>query len=118
MKTLSVIEQPCCAPGAPPLRTDAARSLSLRFKALSDPARLAIVNHLARRDDACVCEFRLGLSQPTVSHHLRVLREAGIVEVARRRGTWTYYRLVAETMKQLAFALAGAPDARREAAVS
>jgi ArsR family transcriptional regulator len=108
-KKLKVLEQPCCAPGAPPLRSSVAESLAARFKALSDPARVAIVNRLAGADDVCVCEFRLGLSQPTVSHHLRVLREAGLIEVARKRGTWVHYRLVPEAVEQLAFALSGAP---------
>jgi len=55
-----------------------------------------------------VCRLDIGLSQPTVSHHLRVLREAGLVEVARKRGTWVYYRLVPEAVEQLSFALGGA----------
>ena len=86
-----------------------ARSLATRFKALSDPSRVAIVNRLAGAEDVCVCDFTgtLGLSQPTVSHHLRVLREAGLVEVARRRGTWVHYRLVPEVVAELAFALGG-----------
>src|SRR5436190_17235837 len=105
---LKVLEQPCCAPGAPPLRPAVAESLATRFKALSDPARVAIVNQLAGAEDLCVCELRLGLSQPTVSHHLRVLREAGLIEVSRKRGTWVHYRLVPEAVEQLAFALGGA----------
>jgi len=108
-RKLKILEQPCCVPGAPPLRPELAESLAARFKALSDPARVAIVNRLAGADDVCVCEFRLGLSQPTVSHHLRVLREAGLIEVARKRGTWVHYRLVPEAVEQLAFALGGAP---------
>jgi ArsR family transcriptional regulator len=108
-RKLRILEQPCCAPGAPPLRPELAESLAARFKALSDPARVAIVNRLAGAADVCVCEFRLGLSQPTVSHHLRVLREAGLIEVARKRGTWVHYRLVPEAVEQLAFALGGAP---------
>ena len=108
-RKLKVLEQPCCAPGAPPLRPELAESLATRFKALSDPARVAIVNRLAGAEDVCVCEFRLGLSQPTISHHLRVLREAGLIEVARKRGTWVHYRLVPEAVEQLAFALGGAP---------
>jgi ArsR family transcriptional regulator len=108
-RKLRILEQPCCAPGAPPLRPELAESLAARFKALSDPARVAIVNRLAGAEAVCVCEFRLGLSQPTVSHHLRVLREAGLIEVARKRGTWVYYRLVPEAVEQLAFALGGAP---------
>jgi ArsR family transcriptional regulator, arsenate/arsenite/antimonite-responsive transcriptional repressor len=108
-RKLKVLEQPCCAPGAPPLRPEVADSLATRFKALSDPARVAIVNRLAGEEEVCVCHFRLGLSQPTVSHHLRVLREAGLIEVARKRGTWIFYRLVPEAVEQLAFALGGAP---------
>ena len=107
MKQLRVLEQPCCAPGAPPLRVCVADSLAKRFKALADPARVAIVNRLAGAEDVCVCEFQVGLSQPTVSHHLRVLREAGLIEVARKRGTWVHYRLVPEAVEQLAFALGG-----------
>ena len=108
---LKILEQPCCAPGAPPLRPSVAETLAARFKALSDPARVAIVNRLAGEEEVCVCDFtlRLQLSQPTVSHHLRVLREAGLIEVSRKRGTWVFYRLVPEAVEQLAFALGGAP---------
>jgi ArsR family transcriptional regulator len=104
---LKVLNQPCCAPGAPPLPRHDAERLAARFKALADPARVEIVNRLAGADEVCVCRLDIGLSQPTVSHHLRVLREAGLVEVARKRGTWVYYRLVPEAVEQLAFALAG-----------
>jgi ArsR family transcriptional regulator len=107
MKQLRVLEQPCCAPGAPLLPSAVADSLAKRFKALADPARVAIVNRLAGAEDLCVCEFQVGLSQPTVSHHLRVLREAGLIEVARKRGTWVHYRLVPQAVEQLAFALGG-----------
>lgn len=106
-RRLKVLEQPCCSPGAPPLRPEAAEALAARFKALSDPARVAIVNCLAGAEEVCVCQFEVGLSQPTVSHHLKVLREAGLIEVAQKRGTWVYYRLVPEAMEQLAFALGG-----------
>lgn len=97
-----------------------ARSLAARFKALSDPARVAIVNRLAGADEVCVCDFtgRLGLAQPTISHHLKVLREAGLIEVARKQGTWVYYRLVPEAVEQLAFALGGSPAAATESAVA
>jgi ArsR family transcriptional regulator, arsenate/arsenite/antimonite-responsive transcriptional repressor len=110
MKALPVVGQPCCSPGSPPLDAGVAHSLAARFKALSDPGRVAIINRLAGADEVCVCDFleTLDLSQPTVSHHLRVLREAGLVEVARKRGTWVYYRLVPESVEELAFALGGA----------
>ena len=108
MKKLATIA--CCAPGAPPLKPKEFEDLSARFKALSDPTRLAIVNRLASRDAACVCEFlSLGVSQPTVSHHFKVLREAGLVEVAFKRKTWVFYRLVPEAVEALAFALGGSP---------
>lgn len=71
--------------------------------ALADPIRLAIVRQLADRGAVCACDFdacRL-VSQPTVSHHLRVLREAGVVR-AERRGTWVYYSLVQAALDRLA----------------
>ena len=99
----------CCSPGAPPLRAKEFEDLSSRFKALADPTRLAIVNRLAGGEAKCVCEFNsLGLSQPTISHHLRILREAGLIEVAHKRKTWVFYRLVPEAVEALAFALGGA----------
>jgi ArsR family transcriptional regulator len=106
MKKLATIT--CCAPGAPPLKPREFELLSASFKALADPTRLAIVNRLAGRDEACVCDFNsLGLSQPTISHHLKVLREAGLIEVAYKRKTWVFYRLVPEAVEALAFALGG-----------
>jgi ArsR family transcriptional regulator len=96
----------CCAPGAPVMPADAARSLAERFKALGDPTRLAIVNQLAGADEICVCHLvpDSGLSQPTISHHLKLLRDAGLVE-SERRGTWAYYRLVPDAVAELAGAL-------------
>jgi ArsR family transcriptional regulator, arsenate/arsenite/antimonite-responsive transcriptional repressor len=110
MKKIATIPSvACCAPGAPPLPRGELEALSARFKALADPTRIAIVNCLASREECCVCEFQnLGVSQPTVSHHLKILREAGLIEVARKRGTWVYYRLVPEAVEALAFALGGA----------
>jgi ArsR family transcriptional regulator len=88
----------CCTP---PLRqalaADEAETLARTLKALADPARLRLVSMVAAHDDAeaCVCDLTepLGLSQPTVSHHLKVLVEAGILS-RDKRGTWAYYRLV------------------------
>lgn len=109
MKKIATVT--CCSPGAPPLRAKEFEDLSSRFKALSDPTRLAIVNRLASRGDTCVCEFdSLGLSQPTISHHLRVLREAGLIEVAYKRRTLVFYRLIPEAVEALAFALGGARE--------
>ena len=107
MKELELVPSPCCAPGAPPLPVEQRTALAAQFKALSDPTRLAIVNQLAGAAECCVCNFEpLGLSQPTISHHLKVLREAGLVE-SSRRGTWVYYRLVPAAVSALAFALGG-----------
>jgi len=102
MKTLPVLQPICCAGDAPPLARDAADNLAAIFKALGDPTRVAIVHRLAATDSVCVCDLNavFELSQPTISHHLRVLREAGLVE-AERRGTWAYYRLVPEAIDSL-----------------
>lgn len=78
------------------------------FKALADPTRVAIVNRLTCCDECCVCELNAGfdLSQPTISHHLKVLRDAGLVS-ATRRGTWAYYRLEREAVQRLRQTLGG-----------
>jgi ArsR family transcriptional regulator, arsenate/arsenite/antimonite-responsive transcriptional repressor len=70
--------------------------------ALADPTRLAIVRQLAADVETCACDFTetCGVGQPTVSHHLRVLREAGIV-TSERRGQWIFYRLTPETAERL-----------------
>jgi ArsR family transcriptional regulator len=76
------------------------------FKALADPHRLAMLATLARADDeVCVCDFTsaLPLNQPTVSHHLRILRDAGLV-ACERRGTWVYYRIADGAAKRIATA--------------
>lgn len=80
---------------------------ALLFKALADPHRLNILAQLAAaREEVCVCEFTdtLPLNQPTVSHHLRVLREAELV-TCERRGTWVYYRLAGDARSRLKDAL-------------
>ena len=70
--------------------------------ALADPTRLAIVRQLAQDVETCACDFAscCSVGQPTVSHHLRVLREAGVV-TSERRGQWIYYRLAPETAERL-----------------
>lgn len=98
MREPTVIETPvaCCAPVAAPTVSDAeTASLADVFKALADPARIRIVNLLANaRDPICVCDFvePTGLSQPTVSFHLKKLLAAGLV-TREKRGTWAYYSL-------------------------
>ena len=102
MKQLPVLQPLCCGPGLPPLEPAAARDLAELFKALADPTRVAIVNRLASGEECCVCDLTdaFELSQPTVSHHLRILRGAGLVE-AQRRGTWAYYRLEPDAIERL-----------------
>jgi len=106
MKTLTVLPSLCCGPGTPVLDESERDTLAARFKALSDPTRVAIVNRLAAADEVCVCDFvaALDLAQPTISHHLKVLRDVGLVE-SSRRGTWAYYRLVPEAVGALRDAL-------------
>jgi ArsR family transcriptional regulator len=108
MQALPILQPICCGPGTPPLPESARDELASRFKALADPTRVAIVNRLAAADEVCVCDLTavFELSQPTISHHLRILREAGLVE-ASRRGTWAYYRLVPEAIESLRGALGG-----------
>lgn len=88
---------------------ETARDLAARFKALADPTRVAIVNQLARAEEVCVCDLvpDSGLSQPTISHHLKLLRAAGLV-TSERRGTWAYYRLAPDAVADLAAVLAPA----------
>src|ERR671934_3119673 len=99
MNSLPVL---CCGPSTLPLPETERDELAARFKALADPTRVAIVNRLAGAEEVCVCDLTeaFELSQPTISHHLRLLREAGLVQ-AVRRGTWAYYRLVPGTVGAL-----------------
>lgn len=80
---------------------EAADELAATFKALADPTRVALLNRLAS-GECCVCDLTaaFALSQPTISHHLRILREAGLVE-SEPRGTWAYYRVVPEAIARL-----------------
>jgi ArsR family transcriptional regulator, arsenate/arsenite/antimonite-responsive transcriptional repressor len=95
----------CCTPlGAPSLSDDQAQTTARLFKALADPARIKIVNLLATSPEpVCVCEFTgpLKLSQPTVSHHLKTLVQAGLLE-REQRGTWAYYSLNHDALGRLA----------------
>jgi len=95
----------CCAPlGAPSLSDDQAQATARLFKALADPNRVKIVNLLATSPEpVCVCEFTepLGLSQPTVSHHLKKLMDAGLLE-REQRGTWAYYSLRPDALARVA----------------
>ena len=101
--------EPCCPPLArEPLTRDWAGELAAMFKALGDPVRLRLVSMVASHEggEACVCDLTpaFELSPPTISHHLRVLREAGLVG-CQRRGTWVFYRVVPSALAQLAAVL-------------
>jgi ArsR family transcriptional regulator len=95
----------CCTPlAAPALTEDQAETTAVLFKALSDPHRVRIVNLMANNPDpVCVCDIttHLGLSQPTVSFHLKKLVNAGLLE-REQRGTWAYYSMDPEALTRLA----------------
>lgn len=95
----------CCAPLArEPLSAEAAEHLSVLVKALADPVRLRLLSLVMAHDggQACVCELTepFGLSQPTISHHLKVLTRAGLL-AREKRGVWAYYRVIPETLAAL-----------------
>jgi ArsR family transcriptional regulator len=106
MKSIAVLPAICCGPEAEPLSEPEREAIAARFKALADPTRVAIINCLSAADEVCVCNLTetFDLSQPTISHHLKILRQAGLVE-SSRRGTWAYYRLVPEAVAALRGAL-------------
>ncbi|MEU5539558.1 metalloregulator ArsR/SmtB family transcription factor [Streptomyces sp. NPDC020362] len=90
-------EAPCCPPLTErrPLTADEAEKTARMFKALGDPVRLRLFSLVASHEggEACVCDISdVGVSQPTVSHHLKKLKEAGLL-TSERRGTWVYYRV-------------------------
>jgi ArsR family transcriptional regulator, arsenate/arsenite/antimonite-responsive transcriptional repressor len=95
----------CCAPlAAPTLSAEEAEATAALFRALGDPARVRIVNLLATAGgEVCGCDLTegLGLAQPTVSHHLKKLHEAGLLE-REQRGKWAYYSLKREAVAKLA----------------
>jgi len=115
-RPLPVLEAPldanCCAPlASAPLSAEDAARLAARLKAVADPARLRLLSLLlaSPQREACTCDLTapLGLSQPTVSHHLRKLTEAGLL-APERRGVWTYYRVVPGALADIAAVLAPA----------
>lgn len=100
---------PCCAPLVrEPITEDWAGDLARMFKALGDPVRLRLLSLVASSasGEACVCDLTapFALSQPTISHHLKLLREAGLLD-CERRGTWVWYRVVPAGLAQLAAVL-------------
>ena len=91
-----------------PLSAQAAVELAGKLKALSDPVRLRLLSVVASHTggEACVCDLSVGIEvgQPTVSHHLKVLRTAGLL-ASERRGSWVYYRVIPEALHQLSHLL-------------
>ncbi|WP_124390415.1 helix-turn-helix transcriptional regulator [Rhodococcus wratislaviensis] len=101
--------EPCCSPLVrEPLTEDWAGDLARMFKALGDPVRLRLLSLVASHagGEACVCDISetFDLSQPTISHHLKVLRSAGLLD-CERRGTWVYYWVIPSALQQLSAVL-------------
>jgi ArsR family transcriptional regulator len=93
----------CCRPLAvQALTSQEAAGIAPMFKALGDPIRLRLMSMIATMSEACVCDLAdaFDVSWPTISHHLRVLREAGLVD-CERRGTWVYYWIRPDAVRQL-----------------
>ena len=101
----------CCSPLlAEPLSTEQAAQMAPLLKALADPVRLRLLSLVAAHADgeACVCDLNdaFDLSQPTISHHLKVLHEVGLLDRSKR-GTWVYYRIKADVLADVAGLLGG-----------
>ncbi|MGO4255247.1 metalloregulator ArsR/SmtB family transcription factor [Marmoricola sp. RAF53] len=101
----------CCSPlTKEPLSADASERIAPLLKALADPVRLRLMSLVASHADgeACVCDLNdaFELSQPTISHHLKVLHEVGLLDRSKR-GVWVYYRVKAEALTDLALLLGG-----------
>jgi ArsR family transcriptional regulator len=99
-----------------PIGESAAAGLAQVFKALGDPVRLRLLSLIGAHQggEVCVCDLTsaFDLTQPTISHHLKVLREAGII-TSERRGTWVYYRLMPAALERMAALLAPPPPVAR-----
>ncbi len=120
MRAITLIDETCCPRVlAAPLGEDEAERLAGALRVLADPARLRLLSLIGSHPDgeACVCDLTvpLGLSQPTVSHHLKVLTDAGVLG-REQRGRWVYYSLLPEPMELLRTALAR-PRPQTEASV-
>jgi ArsR family transcriptional regulator len=118
VKVIQLISEECCPPILrEPLPASEAEDMAAALRVIADPARLRILNLLsaAQNGEACVCDLTepLGLTQPTVSHHLRVLADAGLVE-REQRGRWAFYRLLPDRLDVIRRALA--PAERRRTA--
>ena len=104
MKLIDVVETCCPVLSTPVIDQDEAERMADAFRVLADPARLRLLSMIAAEPDceACVCELTepLSLSQPTVSHHLKVLHDAGFLS-REKRGTWVYYRVVPHALEAM-----------------
>ncbi|GAB3570503.1 MULTISPECIES: ArsR/SmtB family transcription factor [Amycolatopsis] len=108
-KQLPIVDAECCSPLVrEPLSEPQAAELARVFKAVGDPVRLRLLSLIASHDggEACVCDLTgaFELTGPTISHHLKVLRESGLI-TGERRGTWIYYRVQPETLARLSAVL-------------
>jgi ArsR family transcriptional regulator len=114
MREIAVIDQRCCTPLAEaPLSEADAERLASALRIVADPARLRLLSLIAAAGEGCVCDLTepLGLSQPTVSHHLRVLTDAGLL-VREKRGRWAFFRVQPDGLELLRDALSPTPFAR------
>lgn len=104
VKTLIDVVGTCCPVLEAPLGARQAERTAAALKAIADPARLRLLSLIAAQPggEACVCNLTapLGLTQPTISHHLKVLHEAGFLD-RERRGTWVYYRVIPDALAVL-----------------
>jgi len=107
-----ILSGPCCELATTVIDEDTAGRIAPMFKALGDPVRLRLAALIASRPEVCVCDLtaHFAVSGPTISHHLRVLREAGLIG-SERRGTWVYYRVNPEALGALGSLLQPVPAA-------
>ena len=106
-KSSDQVDETCCPPGAllrEPLTAAESIDMAVKLKALADPVRLQLFSAIASHagGEACVCDISVGVevSQPTVSHHLKVLRDAGLL-TSERRASWVYYAVVPDALASL-----------------
>jgi ArsR family transcriptional regulator len=109
LPVVSADDQECCAPLArEPLSPGGADELAPLFKAVADPMRLRLLSLIACHDggESCVCDLTAAfdVTAPTISYHLKILREAGLIS-AERRGTWVYYRINSQVMARMSAVL-------------
>ena len=104
----------CCQPASAPRTDESAQTLAALFKALADPARVTIMAMLLNAEEVCACDISegIGKSAATASHHLKILKDSGLV-ASEKRGTWVYYRAVPQRVTAIADALVPAQPAPR-----